>query len=218
MPHRRHAASSLLRNHPKSKYDVLPNSPASSAGLRIGDQVVSIDGKPLDGFAAWDWMERRLRRGEEARLTVNRFAEETVTLTVAGAEPQREAILYYDWQLAFAAGCVVFIILLVATQPLRPLLSLWRPILLNLSGLTAVVVLLLTNWRSPWGSELFDRHWPVDDAPYPVIQVAVYLVVAFVQVALGTWEIRKIVQTCQGSSLQPGQEAGNSEERIAADA
>ncbi len=136
-------------------HDVLPESPAGAAGLRTGDIVLSIDDKPIDGVSTWDQTVERLQPGQEARLKVERFAEETVTLTVKGAEPQQEAILYYDWQLAFAGGCAVFVILLIATGPLRPLPSLWRPILLIISGLGATAALLFTNWYSPWGTELF---------------------------------------------------------------
>ena len=104
-------------------------------------------------MSTWDQTVERLQPGQEARLKVERLAEETVTLTVKGAEPQQEAILYYDWQLAFAGGCAVFVILPIATGPLRPLPSLWRPILLIISGLGATAALLFTNWYSPWGTE-----------------------------------------------------------------
>lgn len=87
-------------------HDVLPQSPAGAAGLRNGDIVLLIDDKPIEGVNTWDQMAERLQPGQEARLKVDRFAEETVTLTVKGSEPQREAILYYDWQLGFAGGCM----------------------------------------------------------------------------------------------------------------
>jgi hypothetical protein len=100
-----------------------------------------------------------------------------------------------DWQLAFAGGCARFIFLLVATQPLRPLPSLWRPILLILSWLGAAAVLRFTVWQ--WASELMHRRWPVDNLPYPGIQVVTCVGVAILEVGLGTWEIRRIVQECQ---------------------
>jgi hypothetical protein len=182
-------------------HDVLPDSPASAAGLRNGDQVLSIDGQPLAGASTWTQMEERLQPGQEARLRVDRFAEETVTLVVKGSEPQREAIVYYDWQLGFAGGCAVFIILLAATQPLRRLPYLWRPILLILAGFGAIV-LLITDWRFAWGWELFQRRWPVDDLPYPWIQAIVCLGVAILEVGLGTWEIRRMIQRRQEEARQ----------------
>jgi hypothetical protein len=72
-----------------------------------------------------------------------------------------------------------------------------------LSGLVAIAVLLFTHWQSPWSSELFLRRWPVDSAPYPWIQVSVCLGVAVVEVGLGTWEIRSIIQECQNEPAVP---------------
>jgi hypothetical protein len=175
--------------------DVLPDSPAAAAGLKNGDIVTLINGKPFNDVIAWDDMVERLQAGQEAQLKVERFAEETVVLTIKGAEPQQEAVMYYDWQLGFAGGCAAFVLLLAATQPLRPLPSLWRPILLILSGLVAIAAPLFTNWSS----ELFHRRWPVDNSPYPWIQVFVCLGVAILEVGLGTWEIRRIIQECQKS-------------------
>jgi hypothetical protein len=182
--------------------DVLPDSPASAAGLRDRDHVLSIDGQPIVDVSMWNQMEERLQPGQEARLRVDRFAEETVTLTVKGSKPQREAIVYYDWQIVFAGGCAVFIVLLAATQPLRRLPYLWRPILLILSGLAAIAVLLFTDWQSPGAYELFQRRWPVDNLPYPGIQFTVCLGVAVLEVGLGTWEIRRMIQERQREAQQ----------------
>ena len=183
-------------------HDVLPDSPASAAGLRERDQVRSIDGQPIAGVSTWTQMVERLQPGQEARLKVDHFAEETVTLVVKGSEPQREAIVYYDWQLAFAGGCAVFIVLLAATQPLRRLPYLWRPILLILSGLAAIAVLVFTDWQSPGAYELFQRRWPVDNLPCSRVQFAVCLGVAILEVGLGAWEIRRMIHERQKEAQQ----------------
>ena len=84
--------------------------------------------------------------GEEISVKVNRFAEDGTTLKLKGWEPQREAVVYWDWHSCFAAGCAVFVVLLLATQPLPPRWAIWRPILLVLSGLAVIAALLLATW------------------------------------------------------------------------
>ena len=174
--------------------DVLPDSPASAAGLRNRDRILSIDGQPVDGWKMWDQMTERLQPGRQVQLRVKRNDAEQ-TLTVTGLEPQLEAVVYYDWQLAFAGSCIVFLILLVATQPMRPLLAIWRPILLVLAGLAGAAMLLLYNWRGD--TELLNRHWPVDNLPFPWMQFLVCVAVAMGLAGLGTWEIRRTIAQCQ---------------------
>jgi hypothetical protein len=173
---------------------VEPESPASAAGMKVGDKVLSIDGQLIDGWGMWDQMAKRMQPGQQTQLRVKRNGEE-LTLTAKGLEPQLEAVMYYDWQLAFAGSCIVFLVLIVATQPLRPLFALWRPILLILVGLAGTATLLLYDWRGD--VELLNRRWPVDDLPFPLIQLSACVVVAVALAALGTWEIRCTVANCQ---------------------
>jgi hypothetical protein len=175
---------------------VLPESPASAAGLKSDDRVVAVDGRPVDGAGVWRELEQRLQPGQEALLEVERGGQK-IPLVARGFEPQREALLYYHWQLAFAGGCAAWVVVLVATQPFRRLASLWRPILLILTGLGAGAALLFTDWHSPWGVMLFNRRWSVDDFTYPWVQVSVCLGVAITVVGLGTWEVRGIIQESQ---------------------
>jgi hypothetical protein len=162
--------------------------------LRDGDEILAIDGSPIDSADMLDRMATRLLPDQQAQLKVRRNDEER-TLTVKGLEPQQEAVLYYDWQLAFAGSCIVFLILIIATQPLSPLAALWRPILLILSGLAGTATLLFYNWRGD--TELLSRRWPVDNLPFPWVQLAVCVAMAVGLAALGTWEIRGIVAYCQ---------------------
>jgi hypothetical protein len=185
-----------------SIHDVLPDSPASAARLRDGDQVLYVGSQRVNDVSTWKTLER-IAPGQVVGLRVKR-GQEDVTLTASGFEPQQEAVLYYHWQLAYAGGCVALVVLLVATGPLRPLPSLWRPILLVLTGLATTAALLLTDWQSPWAAMLWRRRWPVDNFPYPWVQVAVCVGVALTTVALGTWEIRGIIATCQKAAAHAG--------------
>ncbi len=55
-----------------------PGGPADKAGLRIGDVVVAVDGRPVDDPEALRFRIATLAVGEEARLTVLRKGRETV--------------------------------------------------------------------------------------------------------------------------------------------
>jgi len=173
---------------------VEPESPASAAGLSGGDNVLSIDGQLINGWEMWDQMAKRMQPGQQTQLRVKRNGEE-LTLTAKGIEPQLEAVMYYDWQLAFAGSCIVFLVLIVATQPLRPLLALWRPILLILAGLAGAATMLLYNWW--FDTELLNRRWPVDNLPFPWVQFPVCVAIAIGLAVLGTWEVRRTVASCQ---------------------
>jgi hypothetical protein len=173
---------------------VQPASPASAAGLRNGDQVLSIDGASIKSASTWDQWVQQLKPEQEVQLRVKRDETE-LTLTAKGFEPEREAFLYYHWQLAFAGGSAVFAILLAATRPLRPLHSLWRPIALVLCGLGATAALVFDDWQ--YGFLLLRMSWPVDNRPFPLVQFSVCLVVSLTLIALGTWEIRRIIEISQ---------------------
>ena len=90
-------------------------------------------------------MTERLQPGRQVQLRVKRNdAEQTLTVTVSSRNSRRWCIMIGN---LLSSSCIVFLILLVATQPMRPLLALWRPILLVLAGLAGAATLLLYNWR-----------------------------------------------------------------------
>lgn len=63
---------------------VLPDSPAAAAGLREGDVLARVDGKPIDGVKAARDALAGLRRGDAIELVVSRGGEEKAFKVVAG--------------------------------------------------------------------------------------------------------------------------------------
>jgi len=62
---------------------VVPGTPATDAGLAVGDTLVSIDGKPANTAAIQDLRSRFRRVGERIVLTVRREGKtRTVTLVL----------------------------------------------------------------------------------------------------------------------------------------
>jgi hypothetical protein len=169
---------------------ILPDSPASAAGLAKGDAVLAVDGKPIDGLTSWVQMIEQLQPGQQARLLVKHDGEESIR-TVKGDEPRWEALMYYHWQLAYAGSCALLLVLLVASQPTGPQTSLWRPMVLILAGLVAAWALLVTDWQ--WSFVLLLWRRPVDNRPYAWLQAVVCLSMAVSVVVLGTSEIRAIL-------------------------
>ncbi len=60
---------------------VYPNSPASRAGVRVGDQIVSVDGAPIDSQEAFETVLSTRGPGRSLKLVLkNREGERSVTL------------------------------------------------------------------------------------------------------------------------------------------
>jgi hypothetical protein len=169
--------------------DVLPDSPASAAGLANGDVVLAIDGRPIDTADRWDRMTVQLRIGQEAELLVKRGGQE-LTRVVRGEEPRWEAMMYYHWQLAYAGGCAVILVFLVASRSVRARASVRLPILLIVAGLGAAWALLLTDWQ--WSFILLQWRRPVDVQPHAWLQAVVCLSAAMFVVVLAAGQINRI--------------------------
>jgi serine protease Do len=72
--------------------DVLPQSPAARAGLRSGDIVVEVGGRPVSSRAHVEQAISRLAPGEIVRLKVHRYGRELVTPVKLAEEPD-------DWEV-----------------------------------------------------------------------------------------------------------------------
>ncbi len=68
---------------------VVPGSPAEAAGIAVGDSIVEIEGKQVEGAKASDlrpYMQREV--GQQLRLAVKKPSGEVKTVSVvAGAKP-----------------------------------------------------------------------------------------------------------------------------------
>jgi hypothetical protein len=169
-------------------------SPASKAGFESGDEVLSIDGKPVDSLKSWEQMVEQLRRGQEAKVKLTRRGRD-VELTVKGAEQTVQGNMYFYWQLAYAGVAFVFLLLLMATGSMPPKLVLWRPISLICVGLIAISALLLINSRGKL--TLFESQGHIDPQSSAAIQMTVCIAVAVVLIVLAAWEIRATVTAPQ---------------------
>jgi serine protease Do len=69
--------------------DVYPNSPAAQAGLRIGDLVLSVDGKPMENGRQFDVTLYQRRVGTQVRLEIGRGLQR-LTIPVSVVERRDE--------------------------------------------------------------------------------------------------------------------------------
>jgi regulator of sigma E protease len=70
---------------------VKPGSPAAQAGLRYGDRIVAIDGKPVEGFTALQEMVGS-RAGQPTRFTLQRGGQALDTTVVPGSYDESDPI------------------------------------------------------------------------------------------------------------------------------
>jgi serine protease Do len=68
--------------------DILPDSPALSAGLKLNDIVLSIDGHPMDNIAAWTGLSFQHTPGVSMAMEVLR-GDRTVSLRVTPVETEQ---------------------------------------------------------------------------------------------------------------------------------
>ena len=70
---------------------VKPNSPAAHAGLRYGDRIVAVDGKPVDSFPALQEMVGS-RPGQATRFTIQRGSQTLESVVVPGTVEESDLI------------------------------------------------------------------------------------------------------------------------------
>lgn len=68
---------------------VKPGSPASTAGLLVGDQVIAINGHQIQGGLAGTYLElmKSLRPGDTVLMKVNRAGEQLDLTVIVGSRP-----------------------------------------------------------------------------------------------------------------------------------
>jgi hypothetical protein len=177
---------------------VAGGSPAEATGLRSGDWILAINDRPVD-IKTFDGDFGRMQPGSEVRLRVERAGKQ-LTLTAVGAEPQVEAVYYYDIQLVCLVVCAALVVFLTAVQPLRPT-PFWRPITVVSVGFAGTVLLVLTFLvpRMGWGNHPWTRirqYWLItNEPPLPrLVQQATCVATAVGLMILGTVEIRGILR------------------------
>lgn len=75
--------------------DVYPNSPAARAGLRIGDVILSVNGKPMENGRQFDVTLYQRKPGAQAQIEVERGLQR-MTLAVPVVERRDEANRFRD--------------------------------------------------------------------------------------------------------------------------
>ena len=120
---------------------VEPDSPASTAGLKPHDWVLSINDLPVDGIQPFDNELQQIQPGANVTLTVERDGE-TLILKGVGQKPQVAGVYMYDLQIVGIVVLTAIIAFLFATQPMQT--TLWRSITVVVIGFVLAVLLLLT--------------------------------------------------------------------------
>lgn len=160
---------------------VNPDSPVAAAGLKDGDNLVALNGKPVE-FATLQEDLHDIQPGETVTLDVKRKGEDKQLVTRAPA-PSLEGVLVLDCQFVSAPVFLVLFLLLVATRSLEPP-PLWRAIVVTLGGLAVSVVAVVFEMTHvvPW---TILRHWlAVTNGPPPLLHYSLFGVVSLAGLAL----------------------------------
>jgi len=78
---------------------VFPGSPALAAGLRPGDVITAVEGKPVDSREAFSTFTSTVPSGQPVQLTVLREGA-SKTITIRPADPPRDLGLRILWEIA----------------------------------------------------------------------------------------------------------------------
>ncbi len=153
--------------------------------------MIDINGRRVE-FENARSLIREIQVNEPVTLTVVREGKEA-NLSSKGDPQHLEAVLLFDWQLFSAPIFLVFLVLLITTQPLDRLL--WRTISVTLAGLAVlglVVMDTLTQriwpWEAVWQSGPTRHHAPQDGWHYSLTVGA--LVLGLALSLLGALDVR----------------------------
>ena len=173
---------------------VVPGSPAASAGLKAGDRIVAVDGKPAE-FAAF--RARLAAIGSGQRVTLEgRRGEGELRLECRGEPRSVEAVFFLDWQFIAVPILLALLLLHIATEPLEPP-PLWRAIVATLGGLAVMAAAAIVEagsswpWTWVWRSKAISH---VPDAGLHYAVAAAAALTALILASLGSFTIRALLK------------------------
>jgi hypothetical protein len=133
-----------------------PGSPVASAGLRTGDQIVTINEKPVE-FANLRQLLAGIKPGEVVTLGVKRNNGDA-RLTGKGEERVLIGVLLLGWQILTATVFLALLLILVATGTSK-IPSLWQAILITAGALLVLATAVIRvgdgipKWAVVWQSK-----------------------------------------------------------------
>jgi eukaryotic-like serine/threonine-protein kinase len=133
--------------------NVAAGSPADRAGLRPGDVLVAVDGRPIRSPLAWRVVESRLMVGDSLRITVDRAgAHADIDLIVRWLDSSRRGLgdRLTLWVARGVQGVTLLLALVVALK--RPDDPLARVGAALLAGIGVFTVLLPPRFAAVWSS------------------------------------------------------------------
>ena len=133
--------------------NVIPGSPGDRAGLRVGDTLVAVDGRPIRSVLDWRVVESQLVVGTPLRITIDRQGTRANhDVAVRWLEPLRHAAAdrLTLWVARVVQGITLLLALLVALK--RPDDARARVGAALLAGIGVFTVLLPPRFAAVWHS------------------------------------------------------------------
>jgi PDZ domain len=171
---------------------IAPDSTAAKAGLQDNDRVITLNGRRIT-FANFRLLQHGVKAGEHVALEVERNGKE-FRIECKGEKPELEAVLFLDWQFISAPVFLLLLLLLIATQPLKP--PLWRSIVVVIAGLIVLAVIVAIEctqfvpWTPIWRLRSIS-HSPPRRLQYSLAIVT--LLAALSLTFLGTFGVRAVL-------------------------